>query len=343
MRRDRRPHRRRTAGRALPRRPPGRWPWTIEAWTDAFASWRDELERKVAAGQARPRPASCREGARPARATPPRAPSGDDRRRSSARSTLRDATRRAAKHDAALGPDAARASSSATRTAHERDDAASAARVDVDRARARFGAWYELFPRSWGGLRGRRSEQLPAAGRARLRRPLPAADPPDRPHEPQGPQQRARSPAPDDPGSPWAIGDADGGHDAIHPDLGTMEDFDALVADGARARHRHRAGLRDPVLARPPVAHGAPRVVSPPPRRDAEVRREPAQEVPGHLQRQLRSPRTGRAVGGAAATSCCTGSTTASRVFRVDNPHTKPFAVLGVADRARSARDAPRR
>ena len=35
---------------------------------------------------------------------------------------------------------------------------------------------------------------------------------------------------PDDPGSPWAIGSADGGHDAIHPDLGTLDDFDAFVA-----------------------------------------------------------------------------------------------------------------
>ena len=38
------------------------------------------------------------------------------------------------------------------------------------------------------------------------------------------------TPGPDDPGSPWAIGSAEGGHDAIHPDLGTIEDFDAFVA-----------------------------------------------------------------------------------------------------------------
>ena len=40
-------------------------------------------------------------------------------------------------------------------------------------------------------------------------------------------------PGPDDPGSPWAIGQRDGGHDAIHPDLGTIEDFDAFVAKAA--------------------------------------------------------------------------------------------------------------
>ena len=101
--------------------------------------------------------------------------------------------------------------------------------VDVDPERARFGAWYELFPRSWGGLKGV-AKTVPAARGARLRRALPPADPPDRRDEPQGPEQRAHR-GPGDPGSPWAIGDREhGGHTALHPDLGTMEDFDALVA-----------------------------------------------------------------------------------------------------------------
>ena len=52
-------------------------------------------------------------------------------------------------------------------------------------------SWYELFPRSWGGFEGVEA-QIPRDRRARLRRPLPAAHPPDRPQEPQGPQQHAR-------------------------------------------------------------------------------------------------------------------------------------------------------
>ena len=59
---------------------------------------------------------------------------------------------------------------------------------------------------------------------------LPAADPPDRPRStaraPTTPSPRART----TPARPWAIGGKEGGHDAIHPDLGTMEDFDAFVA-----------------------------------------------------------------------------------------------------------------
>ncbi len=83
-----------------------------------------------------------------------------------------------------------------------------------------------------------------------------------------------------------------------------------------------RARLRDPVLARPPVAARAPGVVPPPPRRDAQVRREPAEALPGHLQRQLREPGLAGAVGGAARRrpllgrprrDACSGSTTRTR------------------------------
>ena len=90
------------------------------------------------------------------------------------------------------------------------------------------------------------------------------------------------------------------GHAAVHPDLGTIDDFDALVADARDARHRGRPRPRHPVLGRPPLAHRAPRVVLPPARRHPQVRREPAQEVPGHLQRRLRLRGLAGPVAGAA-------------------------------------------
>ena len=98
--------------------------------------------------------------------------------------------------------------------------------------RARFGSWYELFPRSWGGLAGVQ-EQLPGDRRAGLRRRLPPADPPDRRDEPQGQEQRARRRRPRTPGSPYGIGSELGGHDAVHPELGTHEDVRALCAAAA--------------------------------------------------------------------------------------------------------------
>jgi starch synthase (maltosyl-transferring) len=100
--------------------------------------------------------------------------------------------------------------------------------VDVDRTLARFGSWYELFPRSWGGFRGVQEQihRLAELGFDVLYMP---------PIHPIGHTNRkgannTLTPAPGDPGSPYAIGDETGGHDAIHAELGTEEDFDALVA-----------------------------------------------------------------------------------------------------------------
>jgi len=107
----------------------------------------------------------------------------------------------------------------------------------VDRERALYGSWYELFPRSEGA-----SLDPPRSGtfRTAMRR-LPAVAamgfdvvylPPVHPIgtvNRKGPNNTL-TPGPQDPGSPWAIGSAEGGHDAVHPDLGTIEDFDAFVA-----------------------------------------------------------------------------------------------------------------
>ena len=144
---------------------------------------------------------------------------------------------------------------------------------------------------------------------------------------PQGPEQRRRAPAPDDPGSPWAIGGAEGGHTAVHPELGTLDDFRRAGRGRARARHRDRARHRLPVLARPPVGQRAPGVVPAPARRHDPVRREPAQEVPGHLPVRLRDARTGAALWDALRDVVrVLDRARASTIFRVDNPHTKPFA-----------------
>ena len=106
---------------------------------------------------------------------------------------------------------------------------------------------------------------------------------------------------PDDPGSP--VGDRRREPAATRrstPSSARSRTSTRSPRRRARARHGHRAGLRDPVQRRPPVADRAPRVVQPPPGRDAEVRREPAQEVPGHLQRQLGLRGLAGPVGGAA-------------------------------------------
>ena len=182
--------------------------------------------------------------------------------------------------------------------------------VIVDRERARFGSWYELFPRSWGGFAGVEAAVARLAELGFDVVYLPPIHPIGRTHR-KG-RNNAWTPRPDDPGSPWAIGGPEGGHTAVNPELGTLADFDRLVAARAGARHRDRARLRDPVLARPPLARRASGVVPPPPGRDAQVRREPAQALPGHLQRQLRVRRLGEPLARRSAMSSSSGSATAS-------------------------------
>jgi starch synthase (maltosyl-transferring) len=100
--------------------------------------------------------------------------------------------------------------------------------LEVDRELARFGAWYELFPRSWGGFAGveRLLPRFAELGFDVLYLP---------PVHPIGTTNRkgrnnALAAGPGDPGSPWAIGGAEGGHTAINPELGSEADFERLVA-----------------------------------------------------------------------------------------------------------------
>jgi starch synthase (maltosyl-transferring) len=176
----------------------GRWEFTIQAWVDRFESFRDELRRKVEAGQTE-LASELEEGA-----------------------LLLDLPE--------LDVDTALAS-----TETDRSEATGLLRplvVLVDRERARFGAWYELFPRSWGGFAGV-EQALPELARLGFEVVyLP-------PIHPIGSTNRkgknnALEAGPGDPGSPWAIGSEEGGHTAIDPGLGTIEDFDQLIAAGRR-------------------------------------------------------------------------------------------------------------
>jgi starch synthase (maltosyl-transferring) len=205
---------------------PGRWQYTFEAWTDRFGTWRDELRRKVAAGQ-HDLAGELSEGIQLLRAAEQRARTRRDRvivQR--ALVALEDEhTEEDARPAAALD--------SALYEAVERDqerDGATAMEpliLEVDRVRARFGSWYELFPRSWGGLKGVEA-QLPRL--AELGFDV-VYLPPIHPigHTNRKGRNNALSAAAGDPGSPWAIGDESGGHDTIHPDLGTIDDLRSLT------------------------------------------------------------------------------------------------------------------
>ena len=111
----------------------------------------------------------------------------------------------------------------------------------ADRERALFGSWYEFFPRSEGATRDAKTGKVTSGNFKTAAKRLEGVAamgfdviylPPIHPIgevNRKGPNNTL-NPGPEDPGSPWAIGSKHGGHDAIHPDLGTLEDFDSFVA-----------------------------------------------------------------------------------------------------------------
>jgi starch synthase (maltosyl-transferring) len=173
----------------------GRWCYRIEAWVDPVASFQWELRRKVEGGQ-------------------------QDVASELAEGALlleREALTVEEALAAEPGPRLERTWSQTVK-------------IDVDRELARFGSWYELFPRSWGGFAGveRELPRLAELGFDVLY--LPPVHPIGRTNR-KGPNNALEA-RPGDPGSPWAIGAEEGGHTAIHPELGTLQDFERLVAAG---------------------------------------------------------------------------------------------------------------
>lgn len=222
----------------------GRWTYKVEAWSDPLATWRHAAQIKIPAGI--DTELVLTEGA----ALYERAAAGVPKREGreavlAAVDALRDERRPpAARLAAALTPEADDVLS--RHPLRELVSASKAAKLLVERERALYGSWYELFPRSEGavltpggppvsGTFKTAAERLPAVAAMGFDVVyLPPIHPIGTTHR-KGPNNTL-SPGPDDVGVPWAIGSADGGHDAIHPDLGTIEDFDAFVAKAASLR-----------------------------------------------------------------------------------------------------------
>jgi starch synthase (maltosyl-transferring) len=205
--------------------------YTIEAWPDAFATWRHGAERKHAAGQ--PLDLEIAEGLELIGAALRRA-GGDPRVRLEAvRRELEGLAQSAARIEVMLGDSLARV----MRSIPDRSLATTYAReleIIVDRSAAQIGAWYEFFPRSQGTVPGVASTFAQAADRLADIRAM-GFDvlylPPIHPigHAFRKGRNNSLNPTPGDPGSPWAIGNGDGGHMAVEPSLGSLDDFDRFV------------------------------------------------------------------------------------------------------------------
>ena len=219
---------------------PGRYEYTVEGWIDRFATWRQELSSKIEAGQ--DLSTELLEVASFLRGVADRtnAPRDRDALERSARLLADDERDQTERVSAALSPELVELTSRhADRRGATRYDRV--LEVLVDRERARFGAWYEMFPRSAGKDPSRSAtfdeaaELLPyVASMGFDILYLPPIHPIGRSFR----KGRNNAPAAElgDPGSPWAIGSDAGGHTAVEPSLGTIEDFDRFV-EAARRQH----------------------------------------------------------------------------------------------------------
>lgn len=213
----------------------GRYLYTIEGWPDPFSAWRQDLIKRIDADQ--DSDVDMRIGSRLVGDAARRA-HGEDGARLAAwadrlAASLPLSDRRVIGRDEQLATLMARYPDRGAATRYERELV-----VEVDRLQARFSTWYEMFPRSAAPEPGRhgtlkdcigRLDYVAAMGFDVLYLP---------PIHPIGRTFRKGrnnvSPAgPDDVGSPWAIGAAEGGHTAIHPDLGTFDDLERLRREAA--------------------------------------------------------------------------------------------------------------
>ncbi len=212
----------------------GRYRYTLEAWIDPFKSWRGGLAKKIEAGH--DVSVDLLIGAGVIEDASRRASGPDARKLKEWAEALRsdktsDQPRRI---EVALAEEVlelmGRYPDRRFATEYDKE-----LEVVVDREKARYSTWYEMFPRSCAPEPGKHGtftdceQRLPyVAGMGFDVLYFPPIHPIGRSHR----KGKNNSPivGPDDPGSPWGIGADEGGHKAVHPELGTLEDFRRLVA-----------------------------------------------------------------------------------------------------------------
>ncbi len=212
-----------------------RYRYTLIAWRDLFASWCDEITKKHAAGV--PIALELTEG----RVLVERTLKESDRARPADKEALKSLlSALAASDDEAvrLGELLSRETAELMKRAGIRTNLTRYGReldLVVDRKRAAFSAWYELMPRSMSDDPHRHGTFDDVIAKLPYVSDLgfdvlyfPPIHPIGRMHR-KG-KNNSLTPGPDDPGSPYAIGSAEGGHDAIHPELGSFDDFARLIA-----------------------------------------------------------------------------------------------------------------
>ncbi len=310
----------------------GRWRFRFEAFGDDFATWEHAADLKIAAGVDAP---LMREmGARLFEhgATEKDRPADERQTLTASAAALRDASVDDAQalvvvRDPLIAERFAQRPLASLVTIGDEHE------LLVERERAGVGAWYEFFPRSEGARRLKDGTVKSGTFRTAIKR-LPGVAamgfdvlylPPIHPigeRNRKGPNNTLDA-GPGDPGSPWAIGSAAGGHDTVHPDLGTLADFRAFVR---AARENGLEVALDLALQAAPdhpwvAAHpewfttlpdGSIAYAENPPKKYQDIYPVNFDNDPAGIRAEvLRIVRHWIAQG--------------VKIFRVDNPHTKPL------------------
>jgi starch synthase (maltosyl-transferring) len=225
---------------------PGMWTFVVEAWSDPFSTWHHAVEVKMEAGQGAEDLANdLEEGARLFERLARGVAKGERPAVLAVAAALRDTSLDLAHRVAPALEDPAIDALVRDFPVREFVTRSSTYKIWVDRPRALYGSWYEFFPRSIDSeLAGDPLAPARPARHGTLRDALAHLDyvadlgfdvvyfPPIHPIgevNRKGPNNTLVA-QPWDVGSPWAIGSRHGGHDAVHPELGTIEDFEAVVA-----------------------------------------------------------------------------------------------------------------
>jgi starch synthase (maltosyl-transferring) len=300
----------------------GRHELVVEAWCDRFATWRHDIEIKVGVGD--DVELELEEGARILDDLATAVPARHRRRVAAAAAGLRrNSCSLPVRLNAGLDDrvaDLVAGIPDADLTASE------TVPLWVDRPRATFGAWYEMFARSEGGLAGA-AKRLPAIAEMGFDIVyLP-------PIHPIGTTARkgrdnTLTAGPDDPGSPWAIGSPDGGHTAVAPELGTLHDFRRFVREASdiglevALDYALQCSPDHPWVAEHPEwfwrrPDGTIRYAENPPKKYQDI-------YPINFWPDRDADR--RALWAACRDVLRFWIDQGVRIFRVDNPHTKPMA-----------------